>query len=166
MASILSIRRETMDKRFEVQTQQKKSAEREREIVLHFEEQESPEYDEGIVKKVNVLECGIVNLDGKNLEPLPVGTGLHLEREPSNQYDRWAILVKTENGKVLGYIPAGKNQSVARLMDAGKHISACVADSSEAEYQKSLKVFDFRESTQIPLRLFWEIPVNKGDDHG
>ena len=155
-----------MDKRFEVQTQQKKSAEREREIVLHFEEQESPEYDEGIVKKVNVLECGIVNLDGKILEPLPVGTELLLEREPSNQYDRWAILVKTENGKVLGYIPAGKNQSVARLMDAGKHISACVADSSEAEYQKSLKVFDFRESTQIPLRLFWEIPVIKGDDHG
>ena len=141
---------------FEPQFQKKREVEHESDIILDFKEK--AEIDEESVRIVVVLECGI--------KTLPIGTELILEREPSNEYDRWAILAKTAEGTILGYLPAGKNQSVARMMDAGKRIKAFVADSSEPEYQESLKVFGFGESAQLPLRLFWEIPVKKGEDNG
>ena len=149
---------------FEPQFQKKRDVEHESDIILDFKEK--ADIDEESIRRVIVLECGIVNRGGKDIKTLPIGTELILEREPSNEYDRWAILAKTAEGKILGYLPAGKNQSVARMMDAGKRIKAFVADSTEPEYQESLKVFGFGESAQLPLRLFWEIPVKKGEDDG
>lgn len=48
---------------------------------------------------------------------------LQLKREPDNEYDEFAILVLFEDHK-LGYIPKAKNQTIARLMDAGKQFYA------------------------------------------
>lgn len=50
-------------------------------------------------------------------------TKLKLKREPDNEYDKFAILVLFEEHK-LGYIPKAKNQTIARLMDAGKEFYA------------------------------------------
>lgn len=50
-------------------------------------------------------------------------TKLELKREPDNEYDKFAILVLFEKHK-LGYIPKAKNQTIARLMDAGKEFYA------------------------------------------
>lgn len=50
-------------------------------------------------------------------------TKLKLKREPDNEYDKFAILVLMEEHK-LGYIPKAKNQTIARLMDAGKEFYA------------------------------------------
>ncbi|MFV0389064.1 MAG: HIRAN domain-containing protein [Pyrinomonadaceae bacterium] len=47
-----------------------------------------------------------------------------LKREPENKYDSLAILVLTEEGQKLGYVPKIKNEILARLLDAGKHIDA------------------------------------------
>ncbi len=44
---------------------------------------------------------------------------LELVREPDNQADGWAIRVE-HDGKKIGYIPADKNEVLARLMDGGK----------------------------------------------
>ena len=41
-------------------------------------------------------------------------------REPDNPYDREAIVVKTDAGVKIGYIPRKDNVVFARLMDAGK----------------------------------------------
>ena len=149
---------------FAPQFLKKREVEHENDILLDFKEK--ADIEEETVRKVIVLECGIVNLGGKEIKTLPIDSELLLEREPSNEYDRWAILVKTVEGKILGYLPTGKNQSVARMMDAGKRIKAFVADSTEPEYQESLKVFGFGESAQLPLRIFWEIPVKKGEEDG
>lgn len=46
-----------------------------------------------------------------------------LKREPDNEFDEFAILVLLEDKK-LGYIPKSKNQTIARLMDAGKEFYA------------------------------------------
>lgn len=46
-----------------------------------------------------------------------------LKREPDNEYDKFAILVLLGDKK-LGYIPKSKNQTIARLMDAGKEFYA------------------------------------------
>lgn len=50
---------------------------------------------------------------------------LELKREPKNEFDQFAVMVSFEGHK-LGYIPKSKNQTVARLMDAGKQFYAKV----------------------------------------
>lgn len=53
-----------------------------------------------------------------------------LQREPKNEFDDLAILVLTEKGEKLGYIPQVKNEIIARLMDAGKKFSAHISRAS------------------------------------
>ena len=51
---------------------------------------------------------------------LDEGQLLDLKREPTNKYDKYAILICNSLGEKLGYIPREKNEMMARLMDAGK----------------------------------------------
>jgi hypothetical protein len=62
------------------------------------------------------------------LKKIEIGTMLHFVREPDNQYDELAILVKDQNGNKLGYVPRKKNPILARLMDAGKRIYGTVKE--------------------------------------
>ncbi len=48
---------------------------------------------------------------------------LTLRREPDNEYDKFAVLVLFGDQKI-GYLPKAKNQTIARLMDAGKRFYA------------------------------------------
>ncbi len=50
---------------------------------------------------------------------MPDEARLDLVREPDNQADSWAICVEYD-GKRIGYMPADKNEVLARLMDGGK----------------------------------------------
>lgn len=52
---------------------------------------------------------------------MPDDAQLTLFREPDNQADRWAIRVEHE-GRKIGYVPADRNELIARLMDGGKTI--------------------------------------------
>ena len=58
-------------------------------------------------------------------EIIPKESELILEREPNNEFDKFAVKVLFKDNK-LGYIPKSKNQTVARLMDAGKQFYAKV----------------------------------------
>ena len=60
------------------------------------------------------------------LDEIKPESKLRFVREPDNQYDELAILVKDQNGNKLGYVPRKKNPILARLMDAGKHIYGTV----------------------------------------
>ncbi len=64
----------------------------------------------------------IHNLLGK----MTIGSKLRFIREPDNQYDELAILVKDQDNNKLGYVPRKKNPILARLMDAGKNIYGTV----------------------------------------
>lgn len=55
---------------------------------------------------------------------LDSGDTLFLMREPENKYDSNAILVTTEDGYVLGYIPKADNPPLAQFMDAGERLYA------------------------------------------
>ncbi|WP_297983962.1 HIRAN domain-containing protein [uncultured Chryseobacterium sp.] len=48
---------------------------------------------------------------------------LSLKREPDNEFDKYAVLVFFKEQKI-GYLPKSKNQTIARLMDAGKQFYA------------------------------------------
>ena len=45
---------------------------------------------------------------------------LMLKREPKNKNDDKAILILTEDGQKLGYVPKEKNEVLSNLMDVGK----------------------------------------------
>ena len=62
----------------------------------------------------------------KLLDEMKIGAKLRFVREPDNQYDELAILVKDQNDNKLGYVPREKNPVLARLMDAGKLIYGTV----------------------------------------
>ncbi len=47
---------------------------------------------------------------------------LKLVREPENIYDTRAIKVLNQDGLHIGYVPRSKNEVIANLMDAGKHV--------------------------------------------
>ena len=60
---------------------------------------------------------------------LKIGQTLFITREPENKYDDWAVQVHTHHADSpdnvwLGYLPEGRNETVARLLDAGFSLSA------------------------------------------
>ncbi len=64
--------------------------------------------------------------DESVFEELEQGDRLILIREPDNRFDDNAILVFDEKKRKLGYIPEKDNVVFARLMDAGKYLTAKV----------------------------------------
>ena len=52
------------------------------------------------------------------------GQRLALRRQPGNRYDALAIEVLGPEGHKLGYVPRQRNEMPARLIDAGKRLSA------------------------------------------
>ena len=61
-------------------------------------------------------------------EELKKGDALTLKREPKNRFDENAIRVENEKGQKIGYVPEKDNFVFARLMDAGKMLTAKVTD--------------------------------------
>ncbi len=55
---------------------------------------------------------------------------LNFFREVDNSYDEMAIIIKTENGAKIGYVPQKDNIVFARLMDAGKELFARITNIS------------------------------------
>jgi hypothetical protein len=67
--------------------------------------------------------AGTTHGAARRIEPtLLPGSPLVLRREPDNPYDEHAILILTEAGEKIGYIPRDRNEIPARLMDAGKSL--------------------------------------------
>ena len=66
--------------------------------------------------------AGTTHIEGiEELEPhLHKEDRLEFFREPDNQYDKQAIVIKTVDGVKIGYVPRQDNAIFARLMDAGK----------------------------------------------
>ncbi|MEY4594063.1 MAG: hypothetical protein RIQ47_473 [Bacteroidota bacterium] len=98
-------------------------------------------------KELVVLECHIAGtsyLDLQEVEPLlTVDDKFFLLREPDNPHDTFAVAIYTSKKVKLGYLPMNKNESVARLLDAGKLIFAVlVAKGWQDDWLKlSVKVF-------------------------
>lgn len=59
------------------------------------------------------------------LTEISVGEKLTLRRE-NNKFDDNAIMLFTKKGKTVGYVPEKDNLIFARLMDAGKLLSATI----------------------------------------
>jgi len=80
-----------------------------------------------LVKEIHLFDtfvAGTSFVERAPLEQAAAGDKLILRREQDNRFDDKAILVLNENQQKLGYIPAKDNLIFARLMDAGKLLTA------------------------------------------
>ncbi len=79
-------------------------------------------------KEIFLIEthvAGTSHVPIREIEPtLASGATLILRRETDNKHDPLAILIFTESGRKLGYVPRDRNEILARLMDAGKFLFA------------------------------------------
>lgn len=77
--------------------------------------------------------AGTSHIEGmEELEPhLQTGDRLDFFREPDNQYDAQAIVIKTVDGVKIGYVPRQDNVIFARLMDAGKLLFGRISEKEK-----------------------------------
>lgn len=94
--------------------------------------------------------------DAGLLTSLTEGTELKLFREPGNEHDRWAVTVNTVSGKQIGYITRFKNETLARLLDAGKEIRAYVGKKPEIpdDGDERRRLFAPTERFEVPVDIF------------
>ena len=118
--------------------------------------------------QILVLQTGLAGLqyhiendeEQKRIDELKPGTELHLYREPDNEYDEWAIAVYITDDDKLGYISRYKNETIARLMDAGKRFIAIVDDPEEIAKQEAdkepgqRKRRAYSENMAIPFSIY------------
>lgn len=96
-----------------------------------------------LLRDIVVLEtkvAGTMYYEPHEFEPLvKKGLPLKMVREPENQYDKFAVALYLDGGKI-GYLPKSKNEVIARLMDAGKEFNTKVVSKQWNEEGNWLEI--------------------------
>jgi len=67
--------------------------------------------------------------DAKKLfSSLQVGESLKLQRDKENEFDWNAVLVLTNDGEKLGFLPKSDNEIASKLLEGGKSLHAEILD--------------------------------------
>ncbi len=105
------------------------SISREGQIAEALEKQGLGEMLQPLIREIHLFDtfvAGTMHLeDASVLTEIKEGDRLILIRE-ENKFDSRSILIRTEDGRKLGYIPEKDNLIFSRLMDAGKLLAAKV----------------------------------------
>ena len=103
-----------------------------------------------LVKEIELFEtyvAGTSYVSQEVLSALKVGDKLILRREKDNRFDEQAILLLDEKEQKVGYVPEKDNTVFARLMDAGKLLTAKVKEvtwkGSYAKVTATIYLVDF-----------------------
>lgn len=73
-------------------------------------------------------------------DTLEAGSKLNFFREPENEHDDLAIVIKTLAGNKIGYVPRRDNPVFARLMDAGKELFGKVKEIYKSDYYIDIEI--------------------------
>ena len=86
--------------------------------------------------------AGTIHVEGiEELEPfLKVDDKIEFFREPDNQYDPQAIVIRTTSGTKIGYVPKKDNVVFARLMDAGKLLFGRISEKEKRGNWVQIKI--------------------------
>jgi len=109
-------------------------------------------------QRILVLKTGIAGLqfyieneeEQAALNAITPGTELLLFREPENEYDEWAIAVYLTKDDKLGFVSRFKNETIARLMDAGKKFIGVVDDPEIDSVAKEMDENEQRRNRWAP----------------
>lgn len=117
-------------------------------------------------KLLLVLKTGIAGMqfhvdeeseEGRSIvNKLKPGEELRLFREADNDYDKWAIAVYTKDDEQIGYVTRFKNETIARLMDAGKRFIAYIDDLDDVEHAKSDASRAGTENYGLPFSVYMD----------
>ncbi|MGI6003680.1 MAG: HIRAN domain-containing protein [Lachnospiraceae bacterium] len=106
------------------------------ELIHTIQEQGIGNVLKPLTKEIHLFDTHVAGTsyiaDRSVFDRISVGDPLTLQRE-QNRYDDNAILVLTKDRQKLGYIPEKDNLVFARLMDAGKLLTAHIADIHKSE---------------------------------
>lgn len=77
--------------------------------------------------------AGVMHVENfEMIEPdLKNGVELVFLREPNNPYDAEAIMIQTQEGQKIGYVPQKDNVIFAHLMDAGKLLIGKIQEKTQ-----------------------------------
>ena len=90
---------------------------------------------------ISTFVAGTTHVKDRSVfEEIKEGDKLILKRQPDNRFDELAILVLAQSGKKLGYVPEKDNPVLARLMDAGKKLTASVENISVKGQYHSIRI--------------------------
>lgn len=97
------------------------------ELVSAINQQGLGELLKPLIREIHLFDsfvAGTTHLkDASVLDEIKVDDKLKLVRE-DNKFDSNAVMILTEDGRKVGYVPEKDNIIFARLMDAGKLLSA------------------------------------------
>ena len=97
------------------------------DLVIATENNHIGELIKPLIREIHLFDsyiAGTTHLKDKSvLDILKTGDNLSLQRE-DNKYDSNAILIISPDGRKVGYVPEKDNIVFARLMDAGKMLTA------------------------------------------
>ena len=108
-----------------------------RALVSALDQQGIDEILKPLIREIYLFDTNVAGtsyLEDKSvLDEISEEDKLTLQRE-ENKFDRHAILILTEKGKKLGYVPERDNLVFSRLIDAGKLLTAKI---KKIEYRGS-----------------------------
>ena len=116
------------------------------ELVSAINQQGIGELLKPLIREIHLFDsfvAGTTHLkDPSVLEEIKVDDKLKLIRE-DNKFDSNAVMILTEDGKKVGYVPEKDNIIFARLMDAGKLLAAKITKISKRGtfYQISIGIY-------------------------
>ena len=116
------------------------------ELVSAINQQGIGELLKPLIRGIHLFDsfvAGTTHLkDASVLEEIKVDDKLKLIRE-DNKFDSNAVMILTEDGKKVGYVPEKDNIIFARLMDAGKLLAAKITKISKRGtfYQISIGIY-------------------------
>ena len=116
------------------------------ELIQTINQQGIDKVLEPMIKEIHLFDSYIAGTtflkDPSVLEKIKVGDKLTLQRE-ENKFDDNAILILTESKEKLGYVPEKDNLVFARLLDAGKLLTAKInnVEKRESFYQISISIY-------------------------
>lgn len=100
------------------------------ELVIAAENNQIGDLIKPLIREIHLFDsyiAGTTHLRDKSiLDEIKIGDKLSLQRE-DNKFDSNAILVISSDSRKVGYIPEKDNIVFARLMDAGKMLSAQIS---------------------------------------
>lgn len=116
------------------------------ELVSVINQQGIGEMLKPLIREIHLFDsfvAGTTHLkDASVLEEIKVDDKLKLIRE-DNKFDSNAVMILTEDGKKVGYVPEKDNIIFARLMDAGKLLAAKITKINKRGtfYQISIGIY-------------------------
>lgn len=108
--------------------------------------------------RILVLKTGIAGLqfhieseeEQDALNAITPGTELLLFREPDNEFDEWAVAVHLTKDDKLGFVSRFKNETIARLMDAGKKFIGVVDEPEAGNEAEEIAIEEQRRGRRAP----------------